>query len=37
MGGMEVVGRSGDALNRGDAKGGGACPPGGDLHSSGAQ
>jgi hypothetical protein len=35
VGGVEVVGRSGGVLNRGDPKGGGACPPGGDPHDGG--
>jgi hypothetical protein len=32
---VKVVGRSGIVLNRGDPKGGGACPPGGDPHDGG--
>jgi hypothetical protein len=32
MGAVEVVGQSGDVLNGGDPKGGGACPVGGDPH-----
>jgi hypothetical protein len=32
MGGVEVVGQNGGVLNRGDLKGGGAYPPGGDPH-----
>jgi hypothetical protein len=35
VGGVEVVGQSGDVLNGGDPKGGGACPPGGDPHNGG--
>jgi hypothetical protein len=35
VGGMEVIGQSGDVLNGGDPKGGGACPLGGDSHSDG--
>jgi hypothetical protein len=35
VGGMEVVGRSSGDLNRGELKGGGACPPGGDPHDGG--
>jgi hypothetical protein len=32
VGGVEVVGRGSGDLNRGEPKGGGACPPGGDPH-----
>jgi hypothetical protein len=32
MGGVEVIGRSGVVLTRGDPKGGSGCPPGGDPH-----
>jgi hypothetical protein len=32
VGGVKVLGQSGGVLNKGDPKGGGACPPGGDLH-----
>jgi hypothetical protein len=35
MCGVEVVGRRGVVLNGGDAKGGGACPPGGNPHCGG--
>jgi hypothetical protein len=35
VGGMEVEGRSSGVLNRGDPKGGGAYPPGGDPHGGG--
>jgi hypothetical protein len=35
MGGVEVIGRSGDVLNGGDPKGSDACPPGGDPHGIG--
>jgi hypothetical protein len=36
MGGVEIIGQSGDVLNGGDPKGGGACPPGGDPHDGGS-
>jgi hypothetical protein len=36
MGGVEVVGRSNGYLNRGESKGRGACPPGGDPHGGGS-
>jgi hypothetical protein len=32
VGGMEVLGRSGVVFNRGDPKGGGAYPPGGNPY-----
>jgi hypothetical protein len=35
MGGVEVVGQSGGVLNRGDPKGGGACPLGGEPYGIG--
>jgi hypothetical protein len=35
VGGMEVVDQSSSVLNRGDPKGGGVCPPGGDPHGIG--
>jgi hypothetical protein len=35
MGGMEVIGQSGDVLNGGDPKGDGAYPLGGDPHGIG--
>jgi hypothetical protein len=35
VGGVKVIGRSGDVLNGGNPKGGGAWPPGGDPHGGG--
>jgi hypothetical protein len=35
MGGVEVVGQSGGALNGSDPKGGNAYPPSGDPHGVG--